>query len=286
MPTIQSRCLCGDVAWEAGGTFDLLTHCHCARCRKAHGAAFTSTVLATAEAFRFLQGKERIVRYESVPGLFRPFCNRCGSKVPSGDVWNERVSLAAGMLEGDPETPPLAHFFVASKAPWHEITDSLPRFDGHATGTDFKTFSDLDPRDPPTAGAARGSCLCGGAAYLLEGPPALCHNCHCLRCRRAKSALYASNLFTPADGLRYTRGEDLLSEFKLPGARFFAQSFCRVCGSPMPRVDRERGIAIVPMGSLDDDPGIRPSEHIWVGSKAPWDDIHDDLPRYDEAPPA
>jgi len=53
----------------------------------------------------------------------------------------------------------------------------------------------------------------------------------------------------------------------------------------VPRFDRERGIVIVPMGSLDDDPGIRPSEHIWVGSKAPWHEISDELPRFDEGPP-
>ena len=39
------------------------------------------------------------------------------------------------------------------------------------------------------------------------------------------------------------------------------------------------------MGTLDDDPGIRPQEHIFVGSKAPWYEIADDLPRHDEFPP-
>jgi hypothetical protein len=31
-----------------------------------------------------------------------------------------------------------------------------------------------------------------------------------------------------------------------------------------------------------DDPGIRPSAHIFVGSKAPWFTITDDLPQYRE----
>jgi hypothetical protein len=284
MPTIRASCLCGDVAWEGGGTFELLIHCHCARCRKSHGSAFSTAVMCTADAFRHLQGRERIVRYESVPGLFRPFCGRCGSKVPGGDVWNERVTMPAGPLEGDPETEPLAHFFVASKAPWHEITDSLARFDTFAPGLDFKVFGDLEPRDPPGRGV-RGSCLCGAARYVVEGEVARCHNCHCARCRKAKSAAYASNLFTAMDGVRFTRGEELLASFELPDARFFTQVFCRVCGSPMPRFDRERKLAIVPMGSLDDDPGIRPNRHIFVGSKAPWFVISDDLPQYAELPP-
>ena len=87
------------------------------------------------------------------------------------------------------------------------------------------------------------------------------------------------------DGLRFTRGESELASYKIPEAKFYTQVFCRICGSKAPRVDAGRGFAIVPMGLLDDDPGIRPSEHIWVGSKAPWHEISDELPRFDEGPP-
>jgi hypothetical protein len=38
----------------------------------------------------------------------------------------------------------------------------------------------------------------------------------------------------------------------------------------------------VAMGTLIDDPAIRPTKHIFVGSKAPWFKITDDLPQYDE----
>jgi hypothetical protein len=51
-------------------------------------------------------------------------------------------------------------------------------------------------------------------------------------------------------------------------------------------LDPERGIAVVPMGSLDDDPGMRPQFRIFVGSKAPWFDIADDLPQHADAAPA
>jgi hypothetical protein len=85
--------------------------------------------------------------------------------------------------------------------------------------------------------------------------------------------------------VRFTRGEDLLQIYAVPGARYFKHRFCRVCGSSMPRKDAERGICIVPMGSLDDDPGARPASHIYVGSKAPWDAITDTLPQYEENGP-
>jgi hypothetical protein len=283
--SLQSRCLCGDVAWQSGPPFELATHCHCSRCRKAHGAAFATYVMCPAATFRWLAGRERVTRFESSPGAFRYFCSRCGSTVPSEQVWNDRIGLPAGMLEGDPETRPIAHIFAAAKAPWYEISDSLPRFDAYPPGIDVPVVGDLEERDPPAAGAARGSCLCGAARYLVDGPVVRCHNCHCLRCRRAKAALHATNFFTRYDGVRYTRGEDLLTSFKLPEARFFTQRFCRICGSPMPHLDRERGIAIVPMGSLDDDPGERPTRHVFVGSKLPWFEIMDTLPQFAERPP-
>ena len=70
-----------------------------------------------------------------------------------------------------------------------------------------------------------------------------------------------------------------------PEARFFTQTFCRTCGSAMPRVDPGRGIAVIPMGALDDGPGVTPREHIFVGSKAPWFEIADALPQHAEWPP-
>ncbi|MFI5317179.1 MAG: GFA family protein [Myxococcota bacterium] len=78
------------------------------------------------------------------------------------------------------------------------------------------------------------------------------------------------------------RGEDKVEKFKLPEADRFSQAFCRDCGSKLPHV---RLRAVIPAGSLDDDPGIRPALHIFVASKAPWFAISDDLPRYDEYAP-
>ena len=51
----------------------------------------------------------------------------------------------------------------------------------------------------------------------------------------------------------------------------------------MPRFDHDHAFAIVPLGSFDDDPGVRPQRHIWVGSKAQWDDITHALPQFAEA---
>jgi hypothetical protein len=278
----EAGCLCGQVTWQLDGPLEWMSHCHCSRCRKAHGSAFATYVAGDAKAFQ-LRGAEHVVRWESSPGFFRCFCRSCGSVVP-GDAFENRIFVPAGNFQNDPGHRPLMHIFVASKAPWLEIGDSLPRYDGYPPGFDAPEIADRGPVDPP--GAVRGSCLCGAIAYVVEGKPLRCVNCHCSRCRKARSAAYASNLVTAADGVRFTRGENHRSVYKIAEARFFTHVFCKICGSSVPRIDLERSIAIVPMGSLDDDPGIRPQFHIFVGSKAPWDEISDDLPQHGEAAPS
>ncbi len=57
---------------------------------------------------------------------------------------------------------------------------------------------------------------------------------------------------------------------------------CDVCGSLLYSVVRDGAFVHVPMGTLADDPSIRPTVHIFVGSKAPWFRITDDLPQYEE----
>jgi hypothetical protein len=165
------------------------------------------------------------------------------------------------------------------------VHGDIPQFDAYPPGIDATILPDRAPLGR-AEGKLRGSCLCGAVTYEVEGEPMRCWNCHCSRCRKARSAAHATNLFVHADGTRFTRGEDNLSSFKPPEAERFTQVFCRTCGSPMPRIDRVRGFAVVPMGSLDDDPGMRPSRHIFTGSKAPWYDIADDLPQDVELPTA
>jgi hypothetical protein len=109
--------------------------------------------------------------------------------------------------------------------------------------------------------------------------------CHCSRCRKARSAAYSAQAFVPTENFRWLSGEDNLRHFKLPDSRYFITTFCIDCSSPMPRLYEEFGVYLVPAGSLDDDPGIRPEAHIYVGSNAPWHRITDDLPQFEEMPP-
>ncbi len=282
---MQGGCLCGNVVYEVGAPFDFLASCHCSMCRKHHGTAFMSWLGAGAAGFRVVRGAERISRYESSPGFQRAFCRDCGAKLPVAVPDEPQVVLPAGTLEGDPGLRPMAHIFVASKAPWHEISDRLPRFDAYPPGVSSAEVA-VAPRAPAPAGRPAGSCLCGEVRYELDGSPDLIRHCHCSRCRRQRGSAHATNAVARLDRFRWTRGAGLVDEYKLPAARYFAHSFCRACGSSVPRVSDDRGIVVVPAGGFDGDPGVRAGEHIFVGSKAPWFEITDALPQYAEAAPS
>ena len=275
---MHASCLCGDVSWDVEGPLLSLSHCHCSRCRKQHGTAFGSYVMTPASGFQ-LHGEAHVSRWESSPGFFRRFCSHCGSTVPGAPQQGFAV-VPAGNFDGDPGIRPKVHIFVASKAPWYEIPDALPRFDAFPPGFDAALLPDRPHAH--TGDAVHGSCGCGAVAFEYTGEPILCRNCHCGRCQKARSAAHASNLGVKLAQLRFTRGEDRLVLYKVPEARFFAQAFCRGCGGKLPRVDASRDLAVVPLGALDDDPRVRPSEHIFVGSKAPWFEIADALPQHAE----
>jgi hypothetical protein len=131
----------------------------------------------------------------------------------------------------------------------------------------------------------RGSCLCGGVAFEAAASIEF-RNCHCSRCRKVRGAAYAANLFVRPVDFHWLRGENLLVNYRLPATQRFGNAFCRVCGSPMPRAVPTRDFVLVPAGALDGDPGVRPTHHIYVGSKAPWHEITDNLPQHQEYPPS
>lgn len=278
---MHASCLCGSVTWDINAPVESMSDCHCSICRKTHGTAFATYVTAPADALE-IHGHEHIVRFDSSPEFFRNFCGRCGSVVP-GASFNALIFLPAGNFDSDPGIRSEAHWFVRSNPAWFTITDTLPRFETFPPG-----FPPADPPDQPHEGIAapiHGSCLCNAVAFEATSDPLICRHCHCTRCRKARSAAHASNLVVPITGFCFTRGEDHLTTYKVPHAQFFAQVFCRTCGSPMPRIDTARGFVVIPMGALDADPGARPRNHIFVGSKAPWFDISDALPQFLEQQP-
>jgi hypothetical protein len=139
---LEGSCLCGDVAWQAAGPLEWLHHCHCSLCRKAHGTAFASYLMAPRAGLRLLRGAERVVSFTSSKQVTRQFCGRCGSVLPEADDGDGDAVIPAGPCDGELGVRPEAHIFVASKAPWYEIADALPRFDAYPPGVGGPVLAD------------------------------------------------------------------------------------------------------------------------------------------------
>jgi hypothetical protein len=126
---IGGSCLCGSVRFEITGTPTRFANCHCSRCRHSRGAAHASNVFAALDDFRWLAGEHQVTVYD-LPGAERfgaNFCRTCGSKMPRANSATGTVNVPAGCLDTDPGLTPEFHIFVADKAPWFEIRDSLPQ---------------------------------------------------------------------------------------------------------------------------------------------------------------
>jgi len=125
----------------------------------------------------------------------------------------------------------------------------------------------------------RGSCLCGGVRFELF-EVRLITLCHCSKCRKANGAPFESSAFVPSEHFRLLEGEDRVQSYpSSPGTR---RAFCRVCGSRTPFPAPYGRHVVVPAGLLDDDPGVKPALHMFVGSKASWWEIGDGLPQFEE----
>jgi len=127
-----------------------------------------------------------------------------------------------------------------------------------------------------------GGCLCGAVRFEIRPPYAAFRYCHCSRCRKASGSAHAANLFVPVAQFAWGAGEDVITRFDLPGAQRFAVWFCRHCGTRVPHRLRGREEYLVPAGILDADPGKRPENSIFWGSRAPWYVEPHDMPKLTE----
>lgn len=134
----------------------------------------------------------------------------------------------------------------------------------------------------------RGSCLCGGVAFEIEGQLTPIQLCHARRCQKITGSAFAPEMAARRSDFRWIQGEDLLTVYEAPlldQPPPLRRSFCRVCGSPMPwDVEGTDFIGLL-AGILDGDPQTKPFRHIFVGQKACWHEIGDALPRFEKRPP-
>ena len=124
-----------------------------------------------------------------------------------------------------------------------------------------------------------GKCVCGAVRYEVSDAFLYAMNCHCSECRAATGSAFKPFAGIEREKLTITDGLDEIAVF---GAEDLNDTRCGACGSFLFSVVRDGAFVHVAMGSLVDAPTIRPTSHIFVGSKAAWFEITDDLPQFDE----
>lgn len=123
--TLAGGCLCGAVRFTAPATRRVVVNCHCGMCRRFHGH-FGAYVLGAFDRLHFSE-ERGLAWYASSDKARRGFCRICGSSLFWHATGGQDIAIAAGALDQPTGLLTGAHIFVADKADYYEITDSLPQ---------------------------------------------------------------------------------------------------------------------------------------------------------------
>lgn len=126
---LTGGCLCGQVRFEIEPNFLAYRYCFCSRCRKVRGSAHAANIFVPEDAFRWLEGEERVRRFDLEGARFgNCFCGNCGSPVPRQALAGKAYLIPAGTLDRDPGIGPDGAIFWDSRAAWLPPADALEKF--------------------------------------------------------------------------------------------------------------------------------------------------------------
>jgi hypothetical protein len=129
-----------------------------------------------------------------------------------------------------------------------------------------------------------GSCLCGSVRYETRATNGPLGHCHCQMCRKAHGSAYSSIIATDRSDFRWKTGENWLSKFESTPGKW--RWFCSRCGSQLISTrDANTESVLLRAGCIDSGISEQGVAHCWVGSKAPWHTISDELPQFERGFP-
>jgi len=120
-----------------------------------------------------------------------------------------------------------------------------------------------------TSDVLNGSCLCGSVSYRVIHQPSQFYFCHCEQCQKVTGSSFAANMIAPVDSIRWQSGEALLTHFDHP-SRAFSKTFCSLCGSGVPHINKSKTSLVIPAGSLDEIPAIEPAANLFISESPKW----------------
>lgn len=118
-------CACGAARFEARGAPKFVGNCHCADCRRATGAAFSTFVGFRDEQVTWTGAERR--RRESSPGVFRGFCAVCGTPLSyQGHKWAGETHLLIGCFDDPSRYVPTGEVFAGERLSWAPLVGEKP----------------------------------------------------------------------------------------------------------------------------------------------------------------
>ena len=115
-----------------------------------------------------------------------------------------------------------------------------------------------------------GSCLCAKVKYSVATHINDFYFCHCEQCRKITGSAFAANILTKPAEVNWISGVEWLKRFDYPGEKVFTKVFCTHCGSGLPYLNEKGNALVIPAGSLDQYPKLKPNENIFWEDKASW----------------
>jgi hypothetical protein len=130
----------------------------------------------------------------------------------------------------------------------------------------------------------KGQCLCARVVFELTPPIPDLYQCHCSLCRQVSGAASNAAMIIPARQFNWIQGEHDIRQFTTDGG--FKSHFCEHCGSPLPNLTRDDTAYWVPAGLLQESEGFNVAAHLYVESKASWDQVSTQPQCFAEMPDA
>jgi hypothetical protein len=269
----RGSCLCGAVSFEIAGELATPAACHCAMCRRNHGAL---GVYTSAPANRVtLGGTDHLKWFRSSDGAERGFCRTCGSKLFWRKVGGSDLDITMGSLDGPTGIKVSKHIWVAFKGDYYDIADRLPQYTHSSANAAPSAPAASVPESDDTA-QHHGHCLCGAVDFTVTGKMRDISVCHCGQCRRWHGHAPAYTKAKWADIA--LGGREHLAWYQSSAAA--RRGFCDRCGSSLfwERVGADA--VSIAAGAFDAPIEPRQRHHIFVADKGDYYEIPDKLPQF------
>ena len=258
---LQGGCLCGAVRYRFTGSSKGVTVCHCAMCRRWHGAP-GAYVAGGSGADYAIDGEAHLHWFRSSEDAERGFCTQCGSRL----FWRSRdgtssMDVTAGSVDKPTGLTTAAHIWVPDKGDYYGIEDGPPRF---VQGTDSAVVhGDPRPQRQTEMLEHTGHCLCGKVSLRIRGEIRNVVSCHCGQCLRSHGH-YPGYTATPWPNIELASPEEVAWYRSSDTAR---RGFCRHCGSSLFWDPAHGRYVAISAGLLDPPTGLINEKHIFTDEK-------------------